>query len=201
MQEKRIPLAWTTRWRRIRLHAIPIACFCVAVVACGWLWQRHGPPAQSVGEVDGLRVDVTSPVAGLVVALPHESKGQWSLHDQVAAGDVIARMDDRQLRSDQGLFRQEIKELVDELNQWKAASVEGADTATVQSVDRAWQYEVAQLTSMLQSSLAMPDVEIADLEPPGAPPELPATVSAATSSALMHLRETRQTLATALGGY
>jgi len=195
MQEKRIPLAWSSRWRRIRLHAVPIACFAVAVVACGLLWQRHGSAIQSVGEVDVLRIDVTSPVAGLVVALPHEINGQWSLYDHVLAGEVLARMDDRQLRSDQGLFRQEIKELVDELNQWKDSSIAGADTQTAQSVQRAWQYELSQLTSLLQSSLSMPaSVEAVNLDPSAVAPALPPTVPDATRAGLARLREARQTM-------
>jgi multidrug resistance efflux pump len=96
-QEKRIPLAWTARWRRIRLHVLPVVCFLLAVVACGWLWQRQESTLRSVGEVDTLRIDVTSPITGMVLALPHETGGQWNLYDHVLAGDVIATIDNPQL--------------------------------------------------------------------------------------------------------
>jgi multidrug resistance efflux pump len=115
--------------------------------------------------------------------------------NHVLAGDVIARMDDRQLRSDKSLFRQEVKELVDEASQWKGPSVENADVDATQSVQRAWQYEQSQLTSLLQSSLAMPDSETTtNREPVSAPPELPPTIPEATRNALARLREARQTV-------
>ena len=167
----------------------------MAVVVCGLLWQHQGGAIQSVGAVDTLRIDVTSPVAGLIVAMPHEINGQWSLYDHVLAGEVLARMDDRQLRSDQGLFRQEIKELVDELNQWKASSIAGADDQTAQSVQLAWQYELGQWTSLLQSSLSMPmSGGTADLDPAPTVPELPANVPDAIRAGLTRLRDARLTM-------
>jgi multidrug resistance efflux pump len=195
-QEKRVPLSWAARWRRIRLHAIPIACFVMAVAACGWLWHPQRETLRSIGEVDVLRVNVTSPVAGLIVALPHETNGQWDLYDHVQAGEILARMDDRQLRSDQGLFRQEIKELVDELNLWKATSVEHAAPDTVPGIELAWQHELGQLTLLLQSSLGMPAPEqTTEMDPTAAtPPELPATVPGAVKAGLSRLRQARETL-------
>jgi pyruvate/2-oxoglutarate dehydrogenase complex dihydrolipoamide acyltransferase (E2) component len=46
-----------------------------------------------LGEVDDLRVAVTSPATGTVIALPHHSQGQWALYDEVRAGDVIAHLE------------------------------------------------------------------------------------------------------------
>jgi multidrug resistance efflux pump len=71
--------------------------FLSAVVASGWLWQRSGGTVQAIGEVDAPRVDVTSPTTGQIVELPHKTRGQWLVYDQVQAGDVIARIENPQL--------------------------------------------------------------------------------------------------------
>lgn len=92
MQE-RLPLAKSVRWRRFRSQAVPIITFVVAVVAVNWLWRNNGGIVQAIGEVDDLRVAVTSPAVGRVIALPHPTRGQWSLYDQVRAGDVIASLE------------------------------------------------------------------------------------------------------------
>src|SRR5687768_904224 len=105
MKEKRIPLAWSVRWRRVRLQALPLASFVVAVAMCAVLWHERGAAVHGIGEVDALRIDVTSPTAGMVTALPHRSGGQWSLYDQVVKGDVIATFDDRQSELDKDLLR------------------------------------------------------------------------------------------------
>jgi hypothetical protein len=55
--EKRIPRAWSVRWRRIRSQAIPAVAFFAAVLGSGWMWQLSGSSVQGVSEVDGLRVD------------------------------------------------------------------------------------------------------------------------------------------------
>src|SRR5829696_74745 len=107
MQEKRIPLAWSVRWRRFRLQAVPAASFVVAVIACGWLWRERGAAVHGIGEVDALRVDVTSPTTGMVTSLPHRAGGQWTLYDHVVKGDIIAKFDDRQTQLDKDLLRQE----------------------------------------------------------------------------------------------
>jgi hypothetical protein len=93
MDEKRVPLAWSVRWRRIRGQAIPIVTFVVALVVANMLWMQVGGVVQAVGEVDDLRVTVTSPTTGRVIALPHHTQGQWALYDQVRAGDVIAHLE------------------------------------------------------------------------------------------------------------
>lgn len=94
MQEKRVPLAWSVRWRRIRSQGVPAAVFLLAVVASGWLWRERGVSLQSVGEVSSSQVDVTSPTTGRIVALAKQSTGNWSVYDRVEAGEVIARIEE-----------------------------------------------------------------------------------------------------------
>src|SRR5262245_15627758 len=93
MQEKRVPMAWSVRWRRIRSQGIPIAIFLVSLVASGWLWRERGVGVQSVGEVSSAQVDVTSPTTGRIAAVPNQSQGQWSVYDHIEAGEVVARIE------------------------------------------------------------------------------------------------------------
>ena len=94
MQDKRVPLAWSVRSRRIRSQGIPVAIFLMAVVASGWLWRERGVGVQSVGEVSSPKVDVTSPMMGRIVALPNQASGQWSVYDHIQAGEIVARIEE-----------------------------------------------------------------------------------------------------------
>ena len=96
MQERRLPLARSVRWRRFRSQTVPIITFVVSLVAVNWLWVSNGTIVQAVGEVDDRRIDVTSPALARVIDLPHHTQGQWSLYDQVRAGDVIAHLEGEQ---------------------------------------------------------------------------------------------------------
>jgi multidrug resistance efflux pump len=100
MQEKRVPLAKSVRWRRIRSQALPVVALLLAIVCSGWLWQRTGGLVQAIGEVDSPRVEMTSPIGGQVVAIPPETRRPWVVYDHVQAGDVIARIHDPQSAAD-----------------------------------------------------------------------------------------------------
>lgn len=195
MQEKRIPLAWTVRWRRIRSQTFPVFAFVLALLASGLLWQWHGASVQGVGEVDGLRVDITSPTAGLVIALPHNTRGQWTVFDHVQAGDIIARIDDQQLEATKSLLRRDIKELVEQVNQLQAEHGEADDTEATELVRRAWEYELSRLQSLEQFLATTPQLTVNEIRDLGAPlPELPDTVAAQTRDELVRLREARRGL-------
>lgn len=87
-EAKRIPLAPSVRWRKLRRKFVPIACFAVTVVACGYLWQKQGAAVHTVGEVDALRVNVTAPATGLVEAFPGSGR-VWRTFDRVEAGELL----------------------------------------------------------------------------------------------------------------
>ena len=76
MQEKRIPLAASVRWRRDSLAGDSGCGVLLAVVASGWLWQRTRRNGAGIGEVDSPRVDITSPTAGQIVAIPPKRAGR-----------------------------------------------------------------------------------------------------------------------------
>jgi multidrug resistance efflux pump len=191
MQDKRVPVAWSARWRRIRLHTIPIVCFVIAVTACGWLWQRRGGAAHSIGRVSTPRVDVTSPSEGLVVALPRQAGGQWNLYDHVQDGDVIARFDDRPLTASKALLRQEIRQLIDQIDAWQAEPADHADTETNEAAGRVLQAERSRLSVLDQLLAGAPQSEsVEDFDAAGA--GLPESLRTATRVALERFRDARR---------
>ena len=194
MEEKRIPLSWTVRWQRIRSQAVPVVAFALALLASGWLWQWHGSSVQGVGEVDGLRVDITSPTAGLVIALPHQTRGQWTVFDHVRAGDIIARIDDQQLEATKSLLRRDITELIEQVGELQTHAAED-ESETGKSLQQAWEYELSRLQALEQFLAVTPRLTVDEIRDLGAtPPELPETVASATREELSRLREARRGL-------
>ena len=177
--EKRIPLAWSARWRRIRLQAVPIACFLLALGTSGWLWQLQGSTVRSVGEVDALRIDVTSPAAGLVVALPHQTGRQWNLYDHVLADEVIAQFDDGPLETEKNLLRHDVKQLRNEISRWQTELADHRDAAVRNAALAAAEQEQSRLAEMEQALGVVSDAPLDAGELRSAPPELPETAPAA----------------------
>jgi multidrug resistance efflux pump len=196
MEEKRIPLSWPVRWRRIRSQTIPILCFAATVFASGWMWQWHGASVQGVGEVDGLRVDITSPTSGLVVAMPGRGGGgQWTVFDRVSAGDIIARIDDQQLEATKSLLRRDVKDLIDQVEdlQEKQSAADGAQLD--ESVRVALEYERSRLQAIEQlASTPSPAGASRAAEADAAPPELSDKVAAETRDEIVRMREARRAL-------
>jgi multidrug resistance efflux pump len=161
----------------------------------GWLWQWHGAAVQGVGEVDGLRVDITSPTAGLVIALPHETRGQWTVFDHVRAGDIIAKIDDQQFEASKSLLRRDIKDQLDQLNQSKSAQVAIEDAEASEAVRRAWEFEQSRLAALEQMLAAGPQVTPTDVDSLGpTAPELPESVPGPARDELLRMREARRGL-------
>lgn len=191
--EKRVPLAWPVLWRRIRSQVIPFAAFMLAMSGSGWLWQWHGNSVQGVGEVSGPRVDITSPTAGLVIALPHETRGQWTVFDHVRAGDIIARIDDQQLEASKSLLRRDIKQLTEQVNQFQVDEANAGNAEVAAFIQRARDYELSRLQSLEQLLAAAPKLtpnEIHDLST--AAPEIPELIPTVLRDGLVRLRESRR---------
>jgi multidrug resistance efflux pump len=161
----------------------------------GWMWQWSGSSVQGVGEVDGLRVDITSPSAGLVIALPHETRGQWTVFDHVQAGQIIAKIDDQQLEASKSLLRRDIKDLLDKLTQEESASTIAENTEASDTVRRAWEAERLRLQMLEQLLSAAPQLTPRELdELRSAPPELPESVPAKIRDELARVRDERRGL-------
>jgi multidrug resistance efflux pump len=194
-QEKRIPRAWSVRWRRIRSQAIPAVAFFAALLGSGRMWQWSGSSVQGVGEVDGLRVDITSPTAGLVIALPHQTRGQWTVFDHVQAGQIIARIDDQQLEASKCLLMRDIKDLQDKLAQEQSASANADAAETNDVVHRAFEFERLRLQTLEQLLSAAPQLTPRERdELRSAPLELSEYVQATIRDELARFREERRRL-------
>jgi multidrug resistance efflux pump len=195
MQEPRIPLAWPVRWRRLRLQAVPIASFAVAVLACALLWRERGASVHGIGEVDALRIDVTSPTTGMVTALPHRAGGQWSLYDHVVKGDVIAKFDDRQTQLDKDLLRQEAEQLFEQFAQWQIESTGDREASALEAIGRASEYERSRLSALQQlvQDEAQP-APVESIEVKADAPGLPDGISESTRVAFAKLRHGRNSL-------
>jgi multidrug resistance efflux pump len=91
----RIPRSPAVKWRRLRAQTVPVLVFFAAAGTCAWLWSEVGGTVSAVAKVEAPRVDVASPAAATVVALPNQAGGQWSLYEHVRAGEVIAVLEDQ----------------------------------------------------------------------------------------------------------
>jgi membrane fusion protein (multidrug efflux system) len=80
------------RLRRRARAAVPGFVWLATVVLVAWLGQLLPGPGRVVGYVDAEQCLVTTPVDGRLAALLVD------LHDQVTAGQVVARLDDTDLR-------------------------------------------------------------------------------------------------------
>lgn len=92
MSQRRIKIPWSLRYRRARDRFVPIVAFIACAALTIWLWDRHTATLIIVGEVEQVRVDLASPGDGVLVQLPGNALDRF---DSVAAGQVIARLDDR----------------------------------------------------------------------------------------------------------
>ena len=82
--------------RRLRYQLIPAAVLVCAVGLTGWLWTRHVGLPQAAGEAEALRVDVVSPLDGMLVALPAPER---RVLDAVRANEVVGKLDDSRARA------------------------------------------------------------------------------------------------------
>ena len=147
---------------------------------------------QRVGEVDGLRVDITSPTAGLVIALPHEPRGQWTVFDHVKAGQIIARIDDQQLEASKSLLRWDIKDLQDKLVRSQSADTTLIDAETREVIRRAWGFERSRLQTLEHLLSAAPQLTPRELDEMRSPHlELPESVPTTIRYELARVREER----------
>jgi multidrug resistance efflux pump len=160
------------------------------------MWQWHGASVQGVGEVDGLRVDITSPTAGLIIALPSQrGGGQWTVFDRVAAGDIIARIDDQQLEATKSLLRRDVKDLIDQVEELQEQQTEAAGGQVDESLRLALEYELSRLEAIEQ--LASTPAQTGANRPresDAAQPELSDKLAAETRDEIVRMREARRAL-------
>ena len=108
-----IPTPPAHRWREFRIRYLPVIVFAGVLIAASVVWNEKILPATMVGEVETIRANVTSPLAGsltelTVVRLQH-----------VKAGQVVGRVfatDPRMLTTALDIIRAESDLLRDQLS-------------------------------------------------------------------------------------
>ena len=110
---KRIPVPWKLRWRRFRYTTLPMLGFFTFLFIALWLWTDAGEMPHAIGEVEALRVNLSSGVAGILMPLP---QGDWKLYEMVEAKQIVAKLDDRLLRAQMTTLEQELARLQKEVD-------------------------------------------------------------------------------------
>lgn len=66
---KPIPIPARQQWREFRVTYLPVITFAAMVVLIGWMWTHYVAPATIIGEVETVRANIISVVAGTVKEL------------------------------------------------------------------------------------------------------------------------------------
>jgi len=82
--------------RQMRYQLIPVVVFLAGTYATVLLWDRHLELPNGIGAVKALRIDIISPVDGVLVKLPGQ---QLEVFDTVGNRKIICKFDDRPVRA------------------------------------------------------------------------------------------------------
>ena len=110
---EQISTPWRLRWERFRYITLPRLGLVAFVVVTFLLWTRQGEMPHAIGEIEAIRVDVTTPLGGILVPLPRQEP--WALYDPVEHDQVLARLDDQPLQAEMATLVQEVDRLRKEL--------------------------------------------------------------------------------------
>ncbi len=109
-------------WHRFRYTTLPLIGLGTFVVFAYLLWKGQGEMPHAIGEIEVVRVDVASPLSG-ILKLPKEG---WTLYETVKGpspdgkGTVLAQLDDKPLQAQRDTLVQELARLQKELDAVKA---------------------------------------------------------------------------------
>ncbi len=81
---QQIPIPVRQHWREFRVAYLPLITFAALVVLIGWMWTQYVAPATIIGEVETVRANIISVVAGTVKELKVDRL------ETVAAGQELA---------------------------------------------------------------------------------------------------------------
>ncbi|MGO9114650.1 MAG: HlyD family secretion protein [Thermoguttaceae bacterium] len=113
---ERIPTPWRLRWHRFRYTTLPLLGLIGFAAATLLLWTRQGVMPHAIGEIEAIRVEVASPLNGILIPLPNLPEGRWALYDTVEPNQVLAQLDDRPLQAEMATLVQELDRLRKELD-------------------------------------------------------------------------------------
>jgi len=91
--QRRIRTPLKEHLKQMRYQLIPVLVFISGIYATSLLWDVHMELPNGIGAVKALRVDIVSPVDGILLELPGKEK-QLDMLDSVEAGDIVCKFDD-----------------------------------------------------------------------------------------------------------
>ena len=113
---ERIATPWRLRWSRFRYTTLPLLGLVTFTAMTFLLWTRQGEMPHAIGEIEAIRVEVASPLDGILMPLPNLPEGRWALYDTVEPNQVLAQLDDRPLQAEMATLVQELNRLKKELD-------------------------------------------------------------------------------------
>lgn len=94
---KPIPIPPRQRWREFQVVFLPVITFAVLVVMIGWMWTHYVAPSSIIGEVETVRANVITIVAGTVRELKVDRLESVTNGQELA---IITVSDSDQLKSE-----------------------------------------------------------------------------------------------------
>ncbi|MBT3200730.1 MAG: HlyD family efflux transporter periplasmic adaptor subunit [Phycisphaerales bacterium] len=111
---KRIRTPLKEHLRQMRYQLIPVLVFLFGIYAIVLLWGKHTELPNGIGAVKALRVDIVSPVDGVLVALPNMDK-PLDMFDPVSEGQLICKFDDTAVNATIITLQAELKQITAQL--------------------------------------------------------------------------------------
>jgi multidrug resistance efflux pump len=112
MNDKRIPIPWSIRWKQFRYSTLPMLGFLTFLALALFLWTSANDMPHAIGEIEAVRVNVSSNLAGMLRTVPGM---EGKLYEKVEKDQVIALIDDKSLRGQLATLQQELARLGKEL--------------------------------------------------------------------------------------
>ncbi len=147
-ERDRITTPMMHRWRRFRYSVLPAIAFTGLAALTLFLWDYRGQVANAVGEVEAVRLDVSTAIDGTLVPLV-EGPHQWTLFDSITKGQVLARLDPEPANQELETLRRELVQIEKELGaaeeQYAFSKVGIKQEHFWDKVRAYWQYERREL--------------------------------------------------------
>jgi multidrug resistance efflux pump len=94
----------------MRYQLIPVLVFLCGIYTTVFLWGMHMELPNGIGAVKALRIDIVSPVDGILVSLPGAKK-PLDMFDSVKANELVCKFDDKAVAATIYTLEAEVKEL------------------------------------------------------------------------------------------
>ena len=148
-----IPIPWKQRWRRFRFEILPTLGLLAFGALTVWLWSNSGGMPHTIGEVEAIRVEITSPLDGI---LAQPAGGPWALFERVEPNQLVAQLDDRPIRAQLATLTEELGRLRKELD----AAVEKIAVTESDRVRAHWTETIRLSVELEQRRIALLDRQV-----------------------------------------